>query len=170
MEARALELHPPPRPAEPTPPTRRPVVPEDTPFLRTLHDELRAAELDAWGWPASAREAFLDLQFRAWCPAVAFAPGAALVLDAGVPVGLLIVTDAENTRRLTEIALSAAARGRGLGTALIRDLQAAGRPITLHVLRGSPALGLYTRLGFVPTDDDGVRIGMCWSPAGGGTT
>ena len=148
----------------------RPVQPGDAPFLRLLHDELRGAELDAWGWPDSARQGFLAMQFQAWSAAVAFSPDAVLVLEGGTAVGLLVLSERDGTRLLSEIALSAAVRGRGYGTAILRALQAAGRPIALHVLHGSPAFRLYGRLGFLPTDDDGIRIGMFWSPARGGTT
>lgn len=148
-----------------TPCALRPVRPDDAAFLRALYAELRADELDAWAFPATAREAFLDLQFRAWSSAVAFRPEAAIVLADGAPVGLLVVVEGTDGPCLSEIALCAAVRGRGLGTTLIRALQAGRRPITLHVLHGSAAVGLYTRLGFSPTgDDDGLRIGMRWTP------
>jgi ribosomal protein S18 acetylase RimI-like enzyme len=49
-------------------------------------------------------------------------------------------------------------QGRGIGAALIRELQAqaraAGMPLKLKVLKTNPAQRLYERLGFVIVGDD----------------
>jgi hypothetical protein len=53
-------------------------------------------------------------------------------------------------------------------TALLRDLQnaaaVAAKPFTIHVEQFSPALRLYTHLGFQPIEDRGVYLLMEWRP------
>ncbi|WP_431038099.1 N-acetyltransferase family protein [Streptomyces sp. P6-2-1] len=58
-------------------------------------------------------------------------------------------------------------QGRGLGGAVLRSLleRADGRPVRLHVLRGSAAQRLYARHGFVVDDEGPVDVRMV-RPAG----
>ena len=59
-------------------------------------------------------------------------------------------------------------RGRGHGTALLREVMSegadAGLPVTIHVESTNPAMSLYRRLGFVHVDSNGVYHLMKWSP------
>ncbi|HUA69177.1 MAG TPA: hypothetical protein VMA13_11575, partial [Candidatus Saccharimonadales bacterium] len=45
--------------------TVRQEQPEDEAFLFELYASTRQEELDAWGWPAEMRKAFLAMQFKA---------------------------------------------------------------------------------------------------------
>ncbi len=64
------------------------------------------------------------------------------------------------------VALVPEARGSGLGTRLLRALQAEaaekGLPLRLKVVLTNPARRLYQRLGFVGLGDDGVYEQMEW--------
>lgn len=75
-----------------------------------------------------------------------------IVEEGGERIGYLCVVDRPDHIWLDEIVLVAAARGRGIGTALveqvIRDAEARGVPVRLGVLEHNPARGLYERLGF----------------------
>jgi ribosomal protein S18 acetylase RimI-like enzyme len=64
------------------------------------------------------------------------------------------------------MALLPAFCGRGIGTTLLRDIQAeaAGRGVAavLHVEHWNPARRLYDRLGFVETGRDEIYSRMEW--------
>jgi hypothetical protein len=55
---------------------------------------------------------------------------------------------------------------RGIGTALLRQLQAeaqaAGKPLRIHVERFNPAPGLHARLGFKQIEDKRVYLFLEW--------
>ena len=90
----------------------------------------------------------------------------------GLAAGRLYVARWPAEIRIMDIALLPAHRGRGAGTALLRDLmaeaEAAEKPLTIHVERFNPALRLYLRLGFTPIEDKGVYLLLRWSPTSGG--
>jgi ribosomal protein S18 acetylase RimI-like enzyme len=61
-----------------------------------------------------------------------------------------------------------ARRGQGVGTAIMRALQAAarasGRGVGIMVEKFNPALRLYRRLGFTEVADHEVYVEMEWLP------
>ncbi len=63
-----------------------------------------------------------------------------------------------------QIQIAPALQGQGLGTALllecIAQARAAGKDITLHVLKANPARRLYERLGFVVEAEDSEEFHM----------
>jgi ribosomal protein S18 acetylase RimI-like enzyme len=141
----------------------------DGPFLLELYASTRQEELEAMGWPAAMREAFVRMQFnaqqqgyRAAFPRAEFA----IILLRDLAVGRIVIDRAENEIRLVDIALLAAHRGRGLGTALMQNLRheaaAANKPIRLSVVKGQRAFRLYQRLGFEKTGEAGLRDQMEW--------
>jgi ribosomal protein S18 acetylase RimI-like enzyme len=78
-------------------------------------------------------------------------PGSQLeiVCLGGKPVGRLWVWRAEGAIHLVDLIVAPERRGRGIGTALIRGLLAAGGPVRLSVaVANAPARRLYERLGF----------------------
>jgi ribosomal protein S18 acetylase RimI-like enzyme len=87
---------------------------------------------------------------------------------AGVPAGRLYVDRRPGDLRIVDVALLPEFRGRGIGEALIRDLQRAaaaeGRIVSIHVELTNPAARLYERLGFVLAEDLGVYRRMEWTP------
>jgi GNAT superfamily N-acetyltransferase len=68
--------------------------------------------------------------------------------------------------RIVDIALLPDSCNRGIGTALLRELQAeaqaSGKPLRIHVERFNPALKLYERLGFREIEDKGVYLFLEW--------
>jgi ribosomal protein S18 acetylase RimI-like enzyme len=70
--------------------------------------------------------------------------------------------------RIVDIALLPPYRNAGIGTAILTDLlaeaQRVGKPVRIHVKKTTPALSLYTRLGFTPIADRGVYWFLEWSP------
>ncbi|HEX8066618.1 MAG TPA: GNAT family N-acetyltransferase [Thermoleophilaceae bacterium] len=93
-----------------------------------------------------------------------------VILVGGEPAGRLYVGRWREEIRIVDIALLPAFRGRGAGTALLRDLMAeadaAGKPLTIHVERENPARRLYERLGFAEAGEHGVYVLMRREPAG----
>lgn len=144
---------------------------EDEAFLYELYASTRAEEIAALslgGWNATQQEIFLRMQFNAQRQQYAEFPNAdhRIILRDSRPIGRLFVHRLQTEICLTDIALLPEYRGSGLGTKLIGDLLAeaalADKPVKLHVLRGNRARGLYERLGFTVTGDDGMYFEMEW--------
>lgn len=139
----------------------------DAAFCFSVYASTRAEELAAWGWGAAQQEIFLKMQFAAQAASYrADFPGAlhAIVRRGDRTVGTLIVNHTAEEIRLVDIAFLPEHRGAGLGTEVIRRLQAeargSGRPLRLQVLKANPAARLYARLGFITTGSDEMRVEM----------
>jgi ribosomal protein S18 acetylase RimI-like enzyme len=145
----------------------------DRPFLRALFGSARVdAEILAQ-WPAEQREPFLDQQFRFqtahFDQAYPDADNFVIELD-GTPIGRLILGRGPGDWEVIDIAFAPAARGHGIGQALLEAVQAAtaaaGAPgISLMVQHGNRAQNLYRRLGFALGEDTGSHIAMRWTAA-----
>jgi GNAT superfamily N-acetyltransferase len=153
--------------------TLRPIGPDDQPFLRALYATTRESELAVVAWDATQKAAFVQMQFAAQHAYYQeHYAGAAfdIVLVAGQPAGRLYVARWSSELRIVDIALLPAFCNRGLGTTLLKHLQAeaaaAGKPLRIHVERFNPALRLYERLGFQQIEDRGVYLFMEWRAEG----
>ena len=149
----------------------RPYHEEDEDFLFELYASTRAEELDAWGWDEDQRAVFLELQFKAQRQSYTIQYGDAdhsIIMDAGRPIGQMMVLCTDDEYRLVDISLLPEHRNGGIGTRLIRRLLDkafdAGKPVGLSVVKISPAVGLYQRLGFVILGDDGLYLQMVARP------
>ncbi|MEG0182737.1 MAG: GNAT family N-acetyltransferase [Stenotrophomonas sp.] len=142
---------------------------EDLPFFRQLYADTRAAELAAVPWPDALRQQFLDSQFALqhqhytshYQPAHYL-----LIADNGGAVGRLYVHHDGRVATIIDIALLDRARGRGIGSALLRHVQGKAldeglQAVVLHVQKGNDAaLRLYQRLGFQTESDTGSHLLM----------
>jgi ribosomal protein S18 acetylase RimI-like enzyme len=144
---------------------------DDTAFLYQLYCDTRADEIAAWGWTAAQVEPFLRMQFDAQRRGYALQmPDAEhrIVRVGGEDAGRIVVDRTGDEFLLVDVALLPQFRGTGIGTQLLRQLQAeavsAGVPVRLHVEKSNRALRLYERLGFVAAADDGVYLEMTWRP------
>ncbi len=154
--------------------TRRPALPEDRDFCWRVYASTRADELALVSdWNDEQKAAFTRQQFEAQDAYYReHYPGAEFhVLQAqGRDVGRLYVHRRADEIRLMDVALLPEARGAGLGTLVLRELQdearAVGKPLRIHVERFNPALRLYERLGFKALEDRGVYLFLEWSPEG----
>ncbi len=83
---------------------------------------------------------------------------AQVLLREGRIVGLLKLDRSGADHVVMQIQLAPELQGHGLGKALLQEYiaeaRAAGRDVTLHVLKANPARGLYERLGFVVEGED----------------
>lgn len=150
----------------------RPAGAEDAEFLFGLYSSTRASELAAWGWEPAQQAAFLRMQHLAQARHYSLAfPQARhdLVIYEQIPVGRILVWPGPDAFTLVDIALLPEYRSRGLGTALLKDLQKEAqqsqRPVQLKVFRGNPAARLYERLGFkfLKEEEDSPYLSLEWS-------
>lgn len=149
----------------------RPATAADEPFLLGVYASTRAAELAAVPWSDADKAAFVAQQFAAQSAHYArhyTGLSRHVIRVGGADAGRLLVARWEREIRIVDIALLPEYRGGGAGTALLRGLideaTAAGKPLTIHVERANPALGLYVRLGFTPVGDEGVYLKLARDP------
>ena len=90
---------------------------------------------------------------------------ARIVTVANTPIGVIKVIPRERDLHLHQIQVLPEFQAKGLGAELIRGVferaEEAGLPVTLYVLKGNPARGLYERLGFVVMEEHEHAFSMC---------
>ena len=150
----------------------RPIAEADFPFLRDLYASVRADELAPVPWPEAAKRSFLDEQFalqHAHYVKVYVGADFLLIEKDGTSIGRIYVYRTPAEIRLMDIALIAAERGRGIGTALVSELMEEAATtnceLTLHVEPDNPAQRLYQRLGFRLIEHRGVYDFLGWKPS-----
>lgn len=139
-------------------------------FLLRLYATTRADELAMVpDWSDEQKEWFVRMQFQAqhaWYQEHYADAEFDLILIDEMPAGRLYVHRRGTEIRLVDISLMPELRGKGIGTALLRNLmteaEAAGKPLTIHVEKFNPAMRLYLRLGFKPIEDRGPYDLMAW--------
>ncbi len=152
----------------------RPEREEDVPFLMALYASTREDEVaQAVDWSPEQKAAFLEMQFKAqrhhyrtYIENCRFD-----ILEChSVPVGRLYLDERPTRRHIVDIALLPEWRSKGVGTAILEGLMAAGRTggrgVGIFVEKFNPALRLYRRLGFTEVQDTGVYLEMEWMPEG----
>jgi GNAT superfamily N-acetyltransferase len=156
--------------------TLRPATADDESFLEKVYAGTRAAELATVPWTDEAKAAFVRMQFAAQSQyyrehypdasvdvILVNAEGGGLDAEA---VGRLYVARWTDEICIVDISLLPVFCNRGIGTTLLRQLQAeasaAGKPLRIHVERFNPALRLYERLGFRQLEDRGVYLFLEW--------
>jgi ribosomal protein S18 acetylase RimI-like enzyme len=148
----------------------RPAVPSDVTFLGNVS---LAATRAQGRLPADFDEDAWRAGFAEWSLESIDDPLTDLnVIEVdGRRAGRLRITRTANSVELSGIQLHPGVQNRGIGTAIIGELQseAAGRgvPLQLHVERDNPnARRLYDRLGFAKIGEDGAEDVLEWSPKG----
>jgi ribosomal protein S18 acetylase RimI-like enzyme len=149
--------------------TLRPITREDDAFLARVYASSRAEELAVTGWTEQLKTEFCRAQFDAQSAyyAANYSEASFQIIERdGWPIGRLYVAHWEKEMRIVDITLLPEARGSGIGTKLLRDLQeearSAAKSLTIHVERFNRALALYQRLGFEQVEDKGVYLLMSW--------
>lgn len=147
--------------------TLRPETPDDRDLLITLYVDSRWQELAALPWDVTQKTAFLSQQCRAqeahYRQAYPTAVREIIEVE-GTAAGRVCWQAASDENRVIDLRLLATYRGRGIGSALLRALQARSQqqavPLHLSVACDNPARQLYERLGFVVSADDGLYCQM----------
>jgi len=147
----------------------RPAGAADAGFLLEVYASTRAEELALLDWSGAQKDAFVTMQHRAQDThyRTHFPDARFEVIESdGRAAGRLYVARQGDEIRILDIALLPDYRAHGIGTTLLRALQAearsTGKRVVLHVERHSPARHLYLRLGFVPLEEKGVHLRMEW--------
>jgi len=145
----------------------RPAEPGDRTFLLQVYASTREEELQLVDWSAEQKAAFVQQQFEAQDAYYRehYHPATFDVIEVdGEPAGRLYVARWEDEIRIIDIALLPEHRGRGIGTALIRELLdeagAGGKRLSIHVELNNPARRLYERLGLKPVREHGIYLLM----------
>ena len=110
------------------------------------------------------REAFLRFQFdaqdsyyRSQFPEAAYQ----IILKDGAPVGRLYVYRNSTDMRILDITILPEHRAAGVGTSLIRDLQAeaeeSNQPLNIWVENFNRSQSLFKRLGFLIVQEEGYN-------------
>lgn len=151
----------------------RPELASDEPFLLRLYASTRDEELAFLAANPAQAQAFVQMQFNfqkmsydAQYPAA----DRTIILSGEREIGRMIVDRTESEHHFIDIALLPEFRGRGIGGALLGELQQEaardGKGMRLSVRQNNPARRLYERMGFSITGEDGVYFFMNWSPPG----
>jgi ribosomal protein S18 acetylase RimI-like enzyme len=147
----------------------RPAGKEDQPFLFELYSSTRRDELAPLGWNAEQLDQFLTLQFSAQQANLESQfPGAAhlIILANGKEAGRMVSATLADEIRLADLTLLPEYRNVGIGSLLIRQLQAegarTGKRVRLHVAKTNRAQRLCVRLGFSTIGDTGINYFMEW--------
>jgi len=154
----------------------RPVVAEDEAFLIRVFASTREIERHAVEWSDEAWGDFIRVQFEAQRRhyTTNFTPSEhRIVLCEAEPIGRVWIHRDASEIRLLDIAILPSHRGRGIGTCLIRRLQAEAKEadVPLHhsvELQNEAARRLYERLGFRPIALHGLHLLMEWGAAQSG--
>ena len=138
-----------------------PAADVDAPFAWALYEETMKPLAVALGSWAEADERAVVLR--------AFADGEAeLVMTDGRRVGWVHVRTTPQSVELWQLFIVAGQRRRGVGTQVLRLVQARGRsqgvPVLLAVLRNNPARHLYAREGFSVHAEGPHHLFLWWSP------
>ena len=149
---------------------RRPATVADDAFLCELYASTRA-DLAVGDWPDATRGAFCEMQWRAQRAGYAASYPDALddVIEVnGRRAGRVLIGVGTREIVLVDLALLPDVRDLGVGRQVIEDLQREaarmGRAVRLQVAAGNRARALYERLGFVASEQHGVRTEMTWQP------
>ena len=152
----------------------RPVRASDEGFLLRVFSSTREPERYVAHWEDEEWSAFVRMQFDAQRRHYqTHFPDAKhrVVLRDGEPVGRIWVLRTRDEIRLLDVAILPEHRGCGIGTYLIRSLQAdaraAGVPLRHSVeLDNRGARRLYERLGFAAIETQGLHTLMEWDASG----
>lgn len=153
--------------------TLRPITDDDQEFLYQLYASIRAAEKELVGWTNEQWDEFLRMQF--YLQHTQYQqnyrhPSLDIIMEAGVPVGRFYVDRRADEYRLIDIAVLPEFRRRGIAglllKSLLREAEANGLPVSLHVERNNPILGYYQEVGFRIEEDKGIYLFMVRPTAG----
>jgi ribosomal protein S18 acetylase RimI-like enzyme len=144
---------------------RRPATALETEFARqTHHAAYRDVVVRQFGaWDEASQDEFFAASWRT-------TPHQIILADE-VPVGYCSIEEREDDIHLRELVIRPEAQGQGVGSALLRQVQALARergvPIRLGTFHANRAQELYARLGFRSIAKTPTHVFLEWSPTMG---
>lgn len=144
---------------------------DDEEFFWQLYVLQQSGFIQSLGWDATQQKIFLQMQYRArngsYAMAYPHANDAVLCGLDGTAMGRLLTEETASDLHIIDFALLPQYRSKGIGSQVLRDLQARcrkeARKIKLHVPCDNPASRLYTRMGFRLIEQNGVYAQMEWA-------
>ena len=127
-------------------------------LYRIQSQSMRPYVEQIWGW----NESFQEERFRQ-----GFDPDKTrIVLSNEREIGFLRVTEKKEAVFIEQIYIIPEYQGRGIGTALVREVISRNLPVELSVLKlNTDARRLYERLGFRVNDENATHYHMRIEPA-----
>lgn len=138
-------------------------MPEDRNFLYQLKKEVNLGYISAiWGWDEDYQQEEFDRDFQK-------REEFSVIVSDDADAGFLQLQRGTDFLNVAEIHLLPAFRGQGLGTAVLRYIQALGDKEELPVLIGcfranQGARDLYLRLGFQPAGESDTHYLFLYYP------
>jgi ribosomal protein S18 acetylase RimI-like enzyme len=150
--------------------TLRPTRTDDQEFLYRLFYSVYSEKLQLVLLSAEEKKGLVELMYQSFTHhynSLAAASDDRLVLLDNESIGRMIVLQMREEIRLADLAILPPYRRRGIGSALIGQLQTEStmsrRPVRLQIARFDRVLSLYQRLGFYKTDAAGPYLHLEWS-------
>jgi RimJ/RimL family protein N-acetyltransferase len=150
--------------------TLRPVDSDDYDFLVEVYASTRAEELALVPWTPEQQQVFVRSQFAAQQDHYAKKYPAAshdVIMSDDRRVGRLYVARLDQEIRIIDITLLPAERNAGIGSYLIKRLldeaNRSGKVTRIYVEEFNPSLRLFERLGFSPSEQQGIHLLLQWS-------
>ena len=143
--------------------TLRPAMPEDRNFLYQLKKKVNLGYISAiWGWDEDYQQEEFDRDFQK-------REEFSVIVSDDADAGFLQLQRGTDFLNVAEIHLLPVFRGQGLGTAVLRYIQALGDKEELPVLIGcfranQGARDLYLRLGFQPAGESDTHYLFLYYP------
>lgn len=150
----------------------RPVGPDDHEFLLEVYRSTRAEELALVPWTSEQQQVFIRSQFAAQQDYYAQKYPTAnhdIIVSDNRQVGRLYVARLDHEIRIVDITLLPGERNAGIGSHLLKQLlveaERTGRAVKIYVEEFNPSLHLFQRLGFSPSEQQGIHVLMQWNPS-----
>ena len=142
----------------------------DVPFLRKLFGTTRI-DVTFSSLPDQQKQQFIEMQFVAQRQHYrkTYQNAQFLIIESGEKrIGRLYLSRMESEIRIMDITLMPEARGNGIGSKLIRDVQdearASGLAVTLHAEKMGQMSAYYERFGFEVVEEKEAHFFMKWNP------
>lgn len=144
------------------------VVQPDDSFFFTIYANSRKAEMSSWGWTQEEQRDFLIMQHQ--CQQRSYQMQysnleSRIIFFENTPAGRLLLAKTGTQTVLVDISLLAEFQHKGIGSALLKELQGeikTGESLRLAVLKTNRARGLYERVGFQIHEVGEIYLTMVW--------
>lgn len=151
--------------------TLRPATAGDEEILLDIYTSTRADELAMTNWSQPERDAFIRMQFaaqREYYQSQYPHGDHRLIFADDHPAGRLYTAENEDEIRILDITVLPHLRGSGIGTPLITGVlsraKEVGKPVRIYVETFNRSRGLFERLGFRVTEEDGMNVLLEYRP------